>query len=257
MLRIGTANWNIPKSSRDAFPGEGSHLERYATRFSCVEINSSFHRAHRPSTYERWAQSVPADFAFSLKVPKEITHKRKLLQSEELLREFVDASAHLGPKRSVLLVQLPPSFALDANAAGAFFSFFRDVYGGALACEARHASWFSPAAEALLQRYRITQAGADPPPVEAAAVSVPHGGFAYYRWHGSPRTYYSAYSQERIAGFAERARASGAPETWCIFDNTALDAATQNALDMQAMSGDGYSKRSASIGRSSEALRAG
>jgi hypothetical protein len=52
--RIGTAGWSIGAEYRDAFPAEGSLLERYAARFDTVEINSSFHRPHRRSTYERW-----------------------------------------------------------------------------------------------------------------------------------------------------------------------------------------------------------
>ena len=60
---IGTAGWSIPAQHAGAFPGEGSHHERYSRRFSAVEINSSFYRPHRPSTYQRWAATVPAKAA--------------------------------------------------------------------------------------------------------------------------------------------------------------------------------------------------
>ncbi|MFP5285145.1 MAG: DUF72 domain-containing protein, partial [Thermoanaerobaculia bacterium] len=69
---IGCAGWSLPRSERDHFPGTGSLLERYASRFPAVEINSSFHRPHRTSTYARWSASVPAGFRFSVKVPKTI-----------------------------------------------------------------------------------------------------------------------------------------------------------------------------------------
>ena len=73
-IKIGTAGWSIPRQNSDSFRANGSALERYATRFAVVEINSSFHRPHRSSTWERWRDSVPAAFRFSVKLPKQITH---------------------------------------------------------------------------------------------------------------------------------------------------------------------------------------
>ncbi len=88
--RIGTAGWTIPKECADAFPLEGSGLERYAAVFSAAEINSSFHRPHRASTWENWRDSVPGNFRFSVKLPKTITHERRLVDCEELLKAFLD-----------------------------------------------------------------------------------------------------------------------------------------------------------------------
>ena len=76
-IRVGCAGWSIPREHADRFPEEGSHLARYAGRFPAVEINSSFYKPHRPATYARWAASVPADFRFSVKVPKLATHERR------------------------------------------------------------------------------------------------------------------------------------------------------------------------------------
>src|SRR5687768_14924424 len=78
-VRIGTAGWSIARECAERFPAEGAGLERYAARFNAAEINSSFHRPHRASTWERWRDSVPDDFRFSVKVPKRITHELKLL----------------------------------------------------------------------------------------------------------------------------------------------------------------------------------
>jgi hypothetical protein len=61
---VGTAGWSLPSRHAADFPTTGSHLERYATRFDVVEINSSFYRPHRLVTYDRWAASVPDDFRF-------------------------------------------------------------------------------------------------------------------------------------------------------------------------------------------------
>ena len=77
-IRTGTAAWSIPKEHAAPFPVAGSHLERYGAVLNAVEINSSFYRPHRTTTYERWAASVPEDFRFAVKVPKAITHEHRL-----------------------------------------------------------------------------------------------------------------------------------------------------------------------------------
>jgi len=206
-------------------------LERYAKTLSCVEINSSFYRPHRRSTYERWAKSVPDDFAFSLKLPKTITHQRRFAGCNPDLERFLDDSAGLGEKRAILLIQLPPSFAFDGALAGSFFELLRAHDAGLVACEPRHPSWFSPEVDALLTSFEIARVAADPAPVEAAASPAGWHGLAYYRWHGSPRTYYSAYDEGTLRSLAARGIAHlGAG--WFIFDNTASGAATENALQL-------------------------
>ncbi|MEA2720243.1 MAG: hypothetical protein QOJ39_2107 [Candidatus Eremiobacteraeota bacterium] len=230
-VRVGTAGWKIAGPVRGRFAGEGTHLERYARRFSGVEINSSFYRPHRPSTYARWAASVPDGFRFALKVPKEITHKRRLVDATEPLEAFLAESAPLGEKRGVLLVQLPPSFAYDADVVSAFLSGVRARYDGLLACEPRHATWFTAEANDALRRFEVARVAADPALVPEAAVPAGWDGFAYYRLHGAPRTYYSSYDDQTLRDIAQRLRAAPGP-AWCIFDNTAMDAAASNALDL-------------------------
>ncbi|MDP9105863.1 MAG: DUF72 domain-containing protein [Candidatus Eremiobacteraeota bacterium] len=237
-VRLGTAGWAVPRDVRERFAAGGSRLERYARRFRCVEINSSFYRPHRPSTYARWAASVPDDFRFALKVPKEITHTRRFVGVDEPLDRFLAESAELGEKRGVLLAQLPPSFAYDAALADAFFATFRARYDGLLACEPRHPTWFTDDAEDALVRARVARVAADPAVVPAAAVPGGWDGFVYYRLHGAPRTYYSAYEDAALHAVAERLSAATVP-AWCIFDNTALDAATANALDLTELLGAG------------------
>src|SRR3954452_11395225 len=111
---------------RDRFPPGGSNLERYAARFSCAEINSSFYRPHRRATYERWAASVPADFRFAVKVPKAVTHQRRLKDVGDLLDRFLSEVGGLGPTRGPLLVQLPPSLPFRDGVADRFLRELRD-----------------------------------------------------------------------------------------------------------------------------------
>src|SRR5581483_5485928 len=104
--RIGTAGWAV--TERPVAAEAGSHLERYARKLNAVEINSSFHRPHRTSTYARWAAATPADFRFAVKLPKAMTHERNLKDCGALLDRFMAEVAGLGEKLGVLLVQLPP-----------------------------------------------------------------------------------------------------------------------------------------------------
>lgn len=229
---IGTAGWNIPGPCRAEFATDGTQLERYAVRFPCTEINSSFHRPHRPATYARWAASVPKSFAFALKLPQEITHKRRLTNSEHELTQFLEDTSALGAKRRVLLVQLSPSFVFDDQCAGRFFELLRRGYDGYVVCEPRHPSWFAPLANSTLRAHRIGRVAADPALTPAAAAPGGWPGIVYYRRHGSPRMYHSSYSLLRIRALAQALESSVAPERWCVFDNTTAGAATRNALEL-------------------------
>jgi uncharacterized protein YecE (DUF72 family) len=229
---VGTAAWNLPQAHRHAFPAEGSHLERYAGRFPAVEINSSFYRPHRPSTYERWAASVPDDFRFAVKMPREITHKRRLVDIAEPLDRFLSEAGALGEKLGPLLVQLPPSLVYERGKVSAFFAALRERFAGLVACEPRHPTWFMAETEEALASFNIARAAADPAPAPGAADPGGWRGLVYVRLHGSPKMYYSPYSPERLDEVAGRLRSSAAAglATWCIFDNTALGAATADAL---------------------------
>ncbi|TNC63993.1 DUF72 domain-containing protein [Rubellimicrobium roseum] len=235
MIRVGTAGWSIPKEVAAAFPTEGSHLERYAQVFPGVEINSSFYRPHRVATYERWAASVPDGFRFAVKVPKALTHDSRLSGTEDLLNRFLVEVGGLGRKLGPLLVQLPPSLSFAAGTADRFLRDLRARVEGPIACEPRHRSWFTPDVDALLEELRIGRVAADPAPVPGASSPGGWRGLTYYRLHGSPRIYHSAYGSEAIRDVVDQLhrRAREGSDGWCIFDNTAVFAATPNALAAQ------------------------
>jgi uncharacterized protein YecE (DUF72 family) len=224
--RIGCAGWSIDRESSARFSVDGSHLERYARVLNAVEINSSFYRPHQPQTYERWAASVPADFRFAVKLPRSMTHDSRLADVDQLLARLAGEAGALGDKLGCVLVQLPPSLALDHAVADAFFSALTTRFSCMVACEARHGSWFGDDATALLQTHGVTRVIADPPAGEPGPY-VPTSGSVYARLHGSPRMYYSSYDDEYLDSVA--AYLSG-KDAWCIFDNTVSGAALPNAL---------------------------
>ena len=236
-LYIGCAGWTIPKAHQGQFPADGSHLARYASRFSAVEINSSFYKPHRPATYARWADSVPEAFRFAVKVPKSITHVARLKNADLQLTAFLDEVRPLDGKLGPLLVQLPPSLEFAPTLAGAFFAAFRQRFDGSIVCEPRHASWFSAESEELLESFQVARVAADPAIVPVAADPGGWRDVAYYRLHGSPDRYYSAYSDSFLRSQAQKLRIAVAScaEAWCIFDNTAAGAATSDALALVAL----------------------
>lgn len=237
-VRIGCAGWSLPRDVQDRFGPGDSHLARYATRLNAVEINSSFHRPHKRSLYEKWAAAVPADFAFCAKLPKTITHEKRLVDCARLLAEFMAQAGGLGDKLHCLLVQLPPSFAFDAALASSFLSLLRASHAGAIAMEPRHATWFEPQADALLCDLRIARVLADPVRHEPGRRPGGWPGLVYLRLHGAPRMYYSSYEPDLLRALAGR-MAQESEEVWCIFDNTASGAATGNALDLARLSDEG------------------
>jgi uncharacterized protein YecE (DUF72 family) len=231
-LRIGTAGWNVPSRYLDQIPSGGSHLERYARHLNAVEINSSFYRPHRRATYQRWAQSVPDDFRFAVKIPKTITHESELADCAALLDRFLDEATGLGDKLGVLLVQLPPKSEFRKPIAVSFFRDLRARIDTDVVLEPRHASWFAPDVDDWLVQRGITRVAADPAPVEGAGEPGGRQGLAYYRWHGSPRIYYSDYDAAALASLKQRLTGDRTRSVWCIFDNTAAGAALGNALEL-------------------------
>lgn len=228
---MGTAGWAIPRTDAGHFPISGSTLQRYAEVFPGVEINSTFHRRHRPTTYTRWLESTPPEFKFSLKLSKTITHERKLLEVEKPLEEFLADANLLGEKLGVILVQLPPSLAFDPNLATSFFQGLRDRHTGPIVCEPRHPSWFTELADGLLKASRVGRVAADPAVVSDAGEPGGWTDPVYYRLHGSPRKYYSGYEEESISRLATAVR-KAVGEVWCMFDNTAGGAAAGDALSL-------------------------
>jgi uncharacterized protein YecE (DUF72 family) len=211
-----------------------SHLARYALLLPAVEINSSFYRLHQESTYARWAAAVPEHFRFAVKLSRQITHVGQLADLAGL-EDILMGPRALGSKLGPLLVQLPPSLAYEREIVTAFFATLREHFAGQVACEPRHQSWFTPEASELLTTFHVARVAADPAPSPHAAVPGGWNGLVYYRLHGSPQIYYSAYPEEFLDSLIRKlSAASHAVPVWCIFDNTASGAAIENALALLA-----------------------
>jgi uncharacterized protein YecE (DUF72 family) len=233
---VGTAGWTIPTNSAGRCPGGGTHLERYARVFRCAEINATFYRSPRESTLRRWAQSTGRSFRFAVKVPRLITHELQLQRAASALERFLAETSALMSKRGPLLVQLPPSLEFDARVTGRFFEMLRRRTSAFVVCEPRHESWFSTQAQALLHAFEVGRVAADPTRIAGADRPGGWPGIVYYRLHGSPRKYWSAYEDDFLEPIAEALRhVPATTPAWCIFDNTAGGAALENAWQVTAL----------------------
>jgi uncharacterized protein YecE (DUF72 family) len=239
-IRIGCAGWSVLSRHKALFGAGDSMLASYATRFDCVEINSSFYRSHQRKTYERWAASVPRDFRFSIKLPRLVTHDQRLLKPGKLLDEFAEEVGGLGARLGGLLVQLPPSLVLEQRPVNAFFTQLRARFPTArIACEPRHASWFSPKADTVWERFDVSRVGADPAPLgEAQAHPAGAARWRYWRMHGSPRMYYSDYGDAALDALDAQLRGLKG-ERWVLFDNTAHGHSISDAVRLQSRLGLG------------------
>jgi uncharacterized protein YecE (DUF72 family) len=222
---IGCATWAIGSANEHLLPPGRSNLERYARALTAAEVNSSFHRLHRHTPWGRWARSVGPSFRFSVKLPKTITHERRLGGIDAPLDAFLAEIALLGDKLGPLLVQLPPSFAF---AEAPLLALLDRLAAHAVVVEPRHPSWFEDYVNALLAERRVGRVAADPAIVPRAAEPGGWEGLRYFRLHGSPVTYRSPYAPAFLDAVAAQLR----PGDWCVFDNTASGAALPNALEL-------------------------
>lgn len=231
--RLGIAGWSIPSEFRKTQSAKRTLLEQYAELFDAVEINSSFYRPHKFSTYQRWGASVPEEFRFAVKIPRAITHERRLVDCREPLVAFMSCVLGLRDKLGALLVQLPPSCVFDESAARNFFTMLRLETSVLIACEPRSPTWFTPTAGRLLKEFGLVRVRADPTPAGCEFTADETWQNAYLRLHGSPRIYYSSYSMTQLNDLLALVAGPATKVMWCIFDNTAAGAAWPNALSLK------------------------
>jgi uncharacterized protein YecE (DUF72 family) len=140
---VGTSGFNFPDWVGPFYPPgtkPANMLGAYAERLRAVEINYTFRREPSPSTIERWRDTVPDGFRFSLKAHQRITHFQRLGPgSKAPLDALLEQVAPLGSKLGVVLFQCPPNLKFDAEAIERFMTWIPDTVRAAF--EFRHPSW--------------------------------------------------------------------------------------------------------------------
>jgi uncharacterized protein YecE (DUF72 family) len=238
-IHIGVAGWSIPSAQAHLAPAEGTHLQRYARTLNAVELNRTFYALPRVATVRKWVECVPENFRFSLKLSKTITHELKFQKAIPALKEFIDLAQEFGEKLGPILVQTPPSLEAEDHVLD-FLEQFRELFDGSIVMEPRHSTWTDARVDLRLKELRIARVAADPAKVPALATPGGDRSITYFRLHGSPRIYWSEYTEEMLKEWVRQIREAmrSSRKVWVIFDNTARDAAFPNAMRMRKLLSD-------------------
>jgi uncharacterized protein YecE (DUF72 family) len=189
---VGTSGWAYPAWKPLFFPeklAQKKFLSYYATRLNAVEVNYSFRHFISEKTLENWVADTPPGFAFCIKAHQAITHIRRLKDTEEILRRFLDSVQPLAAARKLgaILFQLPPNLKADATRLQTFLNqlphsgtegFVVPAFRAAF--EFRHPSWFEEPILTLLRQHNVALCMAESENLSAPDVAT--ASFSYYRF---------------------------------------------------------------------------
>jgi uncharacterized protein YecE (DUF72 family) len=237
-VRIGCSGWQY-RHWRGRFYPERMAMARwfgfYAEHFDTVEINSSFYRLPKASTFEKWRDQAPPGFCYAVKANRFLTQAKKLVDCDEPMERMMTATRHLGERLGPILYQLPPSLRLDLARLERFLELLpRDVTN---VFEFRHGSWYEPATIALLERFGTSFCIHDMRGSTSERVAV--GPAAYVRFHGGAGKYWGRYSDERLLDWSDwiAGEARSGRDVWCYFNNDIDAHAIADAQTLKSMVG--------------------
>ncbi len=240
---MGTSGLVLREPNKEAFPAEfraGSRLTYYAAQHNSIEINSSFYKVPMAATFKKWADQVPEDFRFTLKLWKGVTHQRNLAFQVEDIQAFMQAADQVGEKKGCLLIQFPPG--LSAIHMDRLKVLLKEIcrFGWKTAVEFRHTTWYISETYRLLDTYHASMVLQDMP---AAKMMSFHGKatFVYLRFHGPAGDYKGSYSPVVLQEHAEKIAAwlSEKKDVYVYFNNTIGDAvANLDFLRQQVLQND-------------------
>lgn len=236
-LYIGCSSYATPSWKTLFYPNvlpKRMWFDYYSKHFNTYEFNGTFYRFPTMQNLLSWSGGVPDDFRFSIKVPKIITHIKRLEQCKQEIEEFYLISKEgFKNKLACFLWQLPPSFSYNDNrlelVVRAMNPDFKNVV------EFRHESWWRDEVITKLSENDITFCNVNYPHLPTAIQQTTPIG--YIRMHGNPRLFYSEYTKEEVETLYHQVNLVGFKEIFIYFNNTASTAAIINALQLKAIAG--------------------
>lgn len=233
---IGTSGWNYKHWKEPFYPEDlpqNQWLEYFKEYINTVEINNTFYNTPSKETFEHWRDTVPDDFAFSIKVNRYITHMKKLKDPEESLKslEFYDI---LQEKIKVVLIQLPPNWGFDEKRLRNFVKKLPAKFNYTM--EFRDRSWINKTTASILNDHNIAFCI-----YELGGFESPHivtADFVYIRLHGPERKKYKGkYNMQQLNDWARQINQWRVKEldVFLYFDNDEQGFAAQNAMELQEL----------------------
>lgn len=189
-LALGTQGWAYADwvgTMYDAGTRPDQYLRAYAREFASVEVDATWYGTPTAERVHAWLAAAPATFSFALKLPREITHERRLVGAQTPLEEFLDRARELGPKLGPILVQLGPDFAPSERPAleGFLALLPPDLH---FAVEFRQRGWITDETHSLLTEHRVALALTEskwiPREWSLSLLRRPTADFHYLRWMG-------------------------------------------------------------------------
>jgi uncharacterized protein YecE (DUF72 family) len=240
---LGTCGWSYKEWEGPFYNrGEKNKLRAFSRVFATAEIDSTFYRYPSKGTVMGWLRYSPSDFVFTAKLPKLITHDKRLGLKGDVqadLERFLDIMQplQLGGKLGCLLIQLPPSYKFDPENLEAFFKILPAQ--NRFAVEFRNLSWMREETWQLLSKHGVAYVNVDepllPPDVHLTT------DFAYFRWHGRGRKIWFdyKYSDGELEPWVPKVlEASGrVRRVFAYFNNHYHGYAPENCLNLLARLG--------------------
>ncbi len=232
MIRIGTSGWNYPHWQGVLYPAGRARtkwLETYAEQFDTVELNASFYRLPKETTFAGWKQRTPEGFIWAVKASRYLTHIKRLKEPRDPLEKFYGAASALKEKLGPVLLQFPPGLRFDEHLFRDFCSCLDTRYRHTI--EVRHKSWIDERVFDILRRHNIALCIADTAGTYPCHEEIT-ADFIYMRLHGSRELYASAYTEDELNAWAEKIKGWGR-DTYVYFDNDNHGYAVTNALRLR------------------------
>src|ERR1051325_10092435 len=249
---IGTQGWNYAAWGGPFYPPgtrAPEFLTTYARMFRAVEVDSTFYAVPDARAGRAWHERTPPDFTCAVKMPKEITHERRLADAGDLLRDFLDRARELGSKLGPILMQMGPDFGPDELPAIERFlpTLPRDVR---FAIELRQSRWTRadvlPHVLDVLAQHGVALALSDGrwiPRETMLQLTEQASDFLYVRWMGPDRdiTDYSHTQfdrSEEISAWAEALKqAAHTKDIYGFFNNHFAGHSPASARELQRLMG--------------------
>jgi len=234
---IGCSGFSYKEWKGEFYPknlAQSKWFNYYTEHFDTLELNVTFYRFPTINSLKGWYDKAPDGFTFSAKVPRSITHFRKLEQTERMLNDFYGLLKDgLKEKLACVLFQLPPTLTYSKEKLESMVQQFDPAFNNVI--EFRHESWWKKNVQASLKKHKISFCGVSFPKIsfDDAVINTPT---CYYRFHGVPKLFYSEYDEAFIEKiFKQIVEDKKVKTAYIYFNNTASLVALHNAKYFQKL----------------------